>query len=391
MEKMKEKIKVGGRFMEGRQGDGFAKVPPLIELKAKMLCEGVNVDEEAKVLFQSQNPSNAKRGGLSSGGKMKLAGKLVVNAPFYEKREADLKIISDPSRERGVLIQQGGETLCEAEVLSAPSWYSKKVGEFAITQILTAHNFQLATAVYEDCALFQRDEQCQFCVMNRSLSQKAPELVRKSTQLVLSALEEIPLKEYGGLTINGGMTLAPGRGMEIIAPVAKAVRQAYSDLPIAVEITPPSDLDWINRLYEAGVSSLMMNLEMWDLEVRAKLIPGKNRYCPREMYVAAFERAVEVLGPGRVSTCFVVGTEPINSLEEGITEVIRLGVVPSPLAGRYFEDIPDYPFVPNVDWRDFLKIIKFAREESSRQGLRSLDKAGCVACRMCDLIKDFIG
>ncbi len=67
-----------------------------IELKAKMLCEGVNVDKKAGELFQKQNPSNVKRGGLGSGGKIQLENGLFVNVPFYRKRKVDLKIVLDP-------------------------------------------------------------------------------------------------------------------------------------------------------------------------------------------------------------------------------------------------------------------------------------------------------
>ena len=360
----------------------------VIELKAKMLCEGVNPDSSAEELFHQQNPSNVKRGGLSSGGKMRLPGSIFVNAPFYQKREVDLKITSDSTRDLGILIKQDGKILCRAEVLQAPSWYSEKVGEFAISQILTAHNRQLAAAVYENCALFAQGTQCTFCVMNHSLTIKAPALVKKSGGLILATLEKIPVKQYGGLTLNGGMTLRSGRGMEIIEPVVRAVHEIYPKLHISVEITPPEDLDWIDCLVDAGVASLMMNLECWDIKIRDQLIPGKNLYCSRDMYLRAFERALDKLGPGRVSTCFVVGTEPVISLKEGIEEVIKRRVIPSPLAGRYFEDIPDYSFVPKVDWREFLDVLNFTALLLRRNGIYSTDKAGCVACGMCDLIKD---
>jgi len=67
----------------------------LIEIKAKMLCEGVNVTPEIEELFSKQNPFNIKRGGLSSGGKMKLAGIILVNAPFYKNKKVDLKLVPD--------------------------------------------------------------------------------------------------------------------------------------------------------------------------------------------------------------------------------------------------------------------------------------------------------
>lgn len=360
----------------------------MIELKAKMLCEGVNPDSGAEDLFRQQNPSGVKRGGLSSGGKMRLSDNLVANVPFYRKKKVDLKVVADPNRKYGVFIQEEGRILCEAEVLLAPDWYGCKVGDFGITQVLTAHNLQLAGAVYEDCALFGCGNQCQFCVINHSLKDKRPELILKNADLILATLDQIPVDQYEGLTLNGGMTLHAGRGMELFESVIQAVYAKYPDLPIAIEITPPEDLDWIDRLAEAGMSSLMMNLECWDQEIRSRILPGKSKYCPRDQYLLAFERALSVLGHGKVTSCFVVGTEPTPSLKEGIAEVVKLGVVPSPLAGRYFEDVPDYPFVPDVNWREFLKILRFAGRELARTGVRSMDKAGCVACGMCDLIRD---
>ena len=80
----------------------------LLELKAKMLCEGVNVDKDAEDLFLQQNPSGVKRGGLSSGGKISLGAGLLVNTPFYRKKRVDLQVTADLTRERGLLIKERG-------------------------------------------------------------------------------------------------------------------------------------------------------------------------------------------------------------------------------------------------------------------------------------------
>ena len=76
------------------------------------------------------------------------------------------------------------------------------------------------------------------------------------------------------------------------------------------------------------------------------------------------------------------------SLREGIRTVVQLGVIPSPLAGRYFEDVPGYRFSPQTDWRDFLEIIYFTADQLRQSTLATADQAGCVACGMCDLIKE---
>jgi len=317
----------------------------------------------------------------------------LVNIPLYRQRQVDVKIQKDRDSERSILLrcpEREGPQLLPAEIIEAPTWYDRTVQGIPITEIMTAHNLQLAVAVYEHCSLFTTGRQCQFCVMNHSRRNGSRVPVLKPPELIIEALEQIPVEEYGGLTLNGGMTLDPGRGMELIDPVVREVRQHYPNLPIAVEITPPQDMSWIDHLADSGVSSLMMNLECWSIEMREHLIPGKNELCPRDAYLRAFDRALKYLGPGRVSSCFVVGTESLESLKRGIEEVVSYGVIPSPLAGRFFEDIPDYPFVPGVNWREFLDVIRYAGALLKSHGISSTDKAGCVACGMCDLIKDVV-
>ena len=361
----------------------------LIELKAQMLCEGVNVDDASAKLFQKQNPSKVKRGGLSSGGKMKI-GPIVVNAPFYFQRDVAIKISRDMANPNGILIERDGVTVASGEVLEVPEWYVEKVDGIDITRILTAHNHQLAGAVYEYCDLFKTGEECKFCVMNRSATKQRSQLTIKDGDLFVQALKTIDMYNYtyGGLTLNGGMTFHEARGIELMVPVIKKIHEAFPQLPIAVEITPPENLKWISRLKDAGCSSLMMNLECWDEDIRQQIIPGKAKYCTKQMYLRAFKRALNTFGKGRVTTCFVVGTEPMESLKKGIQEVIKQGVIPSPLAGRYFEDVENYPFIPDVHWRDFLWVLEFAGAKLAESRIRSRDKAGCVACGMCDLIRD---
>lgn len=246
----------------------------------------------------------------------------------------------------------------------------------------------MASSIYEGCALFSTGEQCRFCVIDRS--QKRPDLkkIQRKAELILKALEVIPKESYQGITLNGGMTFKEGRGLEILIPVVQEMRDRLGKVSIGVEMTPPQDLDWIDRFADSGGESLMMNLETWDENLRQALIPGKNKYCPRDSYFKAFERALKVLGKGKVSTCFIIGTEPIESAKKGIAEVIKYGVIPSPLAGRYFEQFGDYPFTGQANWREFLNVFEFTRAAMTRQKLLSTDKAGCVACGMCDIIKD---
>lgn len=365
-----------------------------LELKARLLCEGANPEDEETIKFlASQNPQKVLRGGLSSGLKVRInpqppnTREFKVNFPLYLKRPASLKIRATGS---GLTILGNGEEIGRAEFLQPPGWYNQRVDGYPITSILTQHGDQLAGAVYEWCCLFNTGEQCKFCVMDRSQSNVDLKNVRRKAELLMEAFKKIPREAYRGIILNGGMTFSEGRGLEVIIPVVRQIREQIGKIPIAVEITPPKDLAVIEEFAEVGGDSLMMNLEIWDDEIRDNIIPGKTKYCPKEDYLRAFEKAVAILGKGKVSTCFVVGTEPKESLKDGIKTVVSYDVIPSPVAGRYFEQFSDYPFNPNADWRQLLEVFLFAREQMAKKGLLPKDKAGCVACGMCDIIGDSI-
>jgi biotin synthase-related radical SAM superfamily protein len=225
-------------------------------------------------------------------------------------------------------------------------------------------------------------------VINFSLENKSPLLVRKNSKLFLGALCKIPLNDYEGLTLNGGMTSHSGRGMEIIEPVVREIKNVYPSLDIAVEITPPKNLKWIDKLKNAGVSSLMMNIECWDESIRKEIIPGKNRLCSKDTYLKAFEHSIEIFGKGKVTSCFVVGTEKIESLKEGAGVLTDLNVIPSPLAGRYFEDSANHLFDPKVNFHELLDLMVYINKLMYEKKLTSGDRSGCIACGMCDLTKD---
>lgn len=357
------------------------------ELKARLLCEGALASPSVFAEITNRlNPFGVKRGGLGSGAKvrLKLSG-VLVNFPLYRSTEAPIRVELDGAE---IVFVEVGSEVGRAVPLPVPTWYSQTLADGTpIERIFIQHGSQVASAVYEDCALFSADSACEFCVMRFSTTDAALR-VKRAAQIV-EALRLIPQAyQNRGVLLNGGMTFHPGRGMELLVPVVAAIRLEFNNTPIAVEITPPQELYWINRLHGAGCDSLMMNLECWDQDSRRRYIPGKDEACPRESYLQAFERAVAVFGRGRVSSCFVCGTEPIATLKQGIRSVICLGVIPSPLSGRHFEDVPGYSFKARMPWQEFLEVQQFVQEELTAAGLTSTDRAGCITCGMCDMSQD---
>ncbi len=356
-------------------------------LKARLLSEGAVATNQTSIrIAQLQNPYRVKRGGLSSGVKAKLlVGGTTVNFPIYGlvSRPISLSLHEDSL----IHFSENGKIIGSGLLLPTPEWYGQTLRDGTpIERVFVAHGEEVAASVYEDCALFNTGNACQFCVMRFSTDKKELRL-KKETQ-ILEALSLIPEKQRQKVLLNGGMTFHPGRGMEILSPVVAAIRGRFGNAAgVAVEITPPTDLSWLHMLKGSGCNSLMMNLEAWDETARKKYIPGKDEACPRDLYLQAFEKALQIFGEGKISSCFVCGLEPLNTLKQGIEIITKLGVVVNPIAGRFFEDVPNYSFRASYGWKDFLAITDFARECMLRNNVVSTDQAGCAECGMCDMTR----
>lgn len=357
------------------------------QLKARLLCEGAMVaDGYFDELLCKLNPYGVKRAGLGSGAKVLLTPSLIpVNFPIYKDYVVPINIRLDGER---VIFTEKGIEIGHGILMRPPSWYGRFLSDSTpIERVLVHHGKQVTTAVYEDCALFNAGTACEFCVMRFSTADRKLRL-KKAEQIIeaLSLVDEST--QASGIVISGGMTFHPARGMEILVPVVYEIKASFPNMPIAIEITPPTDLSWVTKLKGAGCDSLMMNLECWDLASRQRYIPGKNEACPRDLYLRAFAYGVQVFGQGKISTCFICGTEPLESLKAGIKAAVACGVVPSLLSGRHFEDVPNYNFTPRMSWQDFLTAHEFLKAELQQSGIKSSDKTGCVSCGMCDMLQD---
>lgn len=102
---------------------------------------------------------------------------------------------------------------------------------------------------------------------------------------------------------------------------------AKSPVPVDVML-PPHDLDTVDRLVDAGVAGLSMNIEIFDEEIAERLCPSKQRL-GLSGYAKAIERAVARLGEkGRVRSLLIVGLEPAASTLAGVEFIASLGCDP---------------------------------------------------------------
>lgn len=362
----------------------------LLRIKAELLCYGISItDPKIMAQIREQNPFNELRSGLGYGWYINLGNEsrnVFVNASVY---------FEYTSRSPFFVFLEGNSLLLAKNIdqafmitpIKAPDWYfDKTISGIEMGRIFQQHGINsLASAIYSDCEFFSRGEECKFCMMGYGKDQGALR-VKKTQDLVETIARALDYNPNYEIDLNGGTTYSEGTGLEIFMQKAKAIREAFPNVKIAVEAAPPLNNEYLDQLKSSGVNVIMMNLEIFDEDKRQEYCPGKSRLISRERYFEAFEYSLKLFGKGNVSSCLIAGLESPESTIEGARTLIRLGVIPSILPYRplNFEKIPDKLLNPD----DFMKINAEVGFYLLKSNLTPSKQAGCVGCTGCSLESD---
>lgn len=141
----------------------------------------------------------------------------------------------------------------------------------------------------------------------------------------------------------GGRSDSSDKEPEEIVNIAKYINKDRK-YPIYVMCVPPSSTKVLDSFYEAGVTEIAFNIEIWDRDIAREFMPGKGAI-PLCNYLDMIKYAVRLWGnKGAVRSSFVVGLETAESLLDGITAVCKLGAAPilsvfRPIPGTAAEDL----------------------------------------------------
>ncbi len=112
-----------------------------------------------------------------------------------------------------------------------------------------------------------------------------------------------------------------------ILKIVKHIREK-SAKDIYVMSLPPKDISVLKMYYEAGVTEIGFNVEIFDQYTATNYMPGKGAIS-RQEYFAALSEAVRYWGnTGKVRSLMIIGLESENSLLQGIRELCQIGVMP---------------------------------------------------------------
>ncbi len=247
----------------------------------------------------------------------------------------------------------------------------------------------LATTVVQTCIRYaSEDARCRFCTIEESLRTGATTRVKRPEQLAEVAEAAWRLDGVTQMVMTTGTSNGPDRGARHLARCVAAVRARLPMLPVQVQVEPPVDLGWIDRLKEAGAEAIGIHVEALDESVRARWTPGKATVSLLR-YEEAWRHAVAAFGANRVSTYLLVGLgEDPDELIAGARRLIAIGVYPfvvpyRPLAGS-LADADGVPAPTPQTLRYVTRAVAGALREA---GMRGSDQgAGCAACGACSAL-----
>ena len=358
---------------------------PLILAKAKIFSQGLFVPDDLWAELTDENHYRHKRAGLSQGRFFRLhdgESTTAVNAPVLEPfaRRSPLHLERDPGHPGGYAVYEGATRLVAATPFAWPRWYGRSTSDGTpMSMVVSAHcDTSLYTAIYQGgCDYWQGDNMCKFCAMK--IDQKAKwRSIDSIIEVVKVALEENPAAE---ISFGGGTRLAPDKSARHKADAIAELKR-HASIPVCVEMAPPDTDDWLDRLKDAGLDSILLNLELWDEDVRRHMMPGKADI-PRERYLGALAHAVKILGSNQVSSQIIIGLERLSDTLLAVRAVIDAGAIPlpvvfRPLPGTPLEDTPP----PPVD--DVMEVFSATYRWMGEARLAGQEaRSGCALCGAC--------
>ncbi len=245
-----------------------------------------------------------------------------------------------------------------------------------------------ATTLLQTCDFWQDDRRCKFCGIELTLKDRSTVGFKNAKSLVEAIKLAKDLDGISNIVFTSGVAPDEEKALKKYAEICSEVKKA-TDLPIQLQIIPPEDLSWLQRLKDSGVDSLGVHIETFDPEVFERVTPGKARIGLNK-YIETWKKGVDVFGRWQVSTYVLVGLgERLETIIEGTALCADIGIYPfivpfRPVAGTPMENVkPPSPEVMEYVYTEAAKILS-RHDEAYKSSL-----AGCVSCGECSALPDF--
>jgi hypothetical protein len=295
----------------------------LQRLKIQLMTDGMALSLTAREELSGRlehRPLTLADYATTSGISLELEGGVWVNAPIQEHNP---NFVTKPPHvldfDGGRYVVRSGELDAPARPVPVPSYHDQlnRWGE-RYTSFAITHTDRVRISPIEGCSIV-----CKFCDLPyEHRYRKKP--VEGLVDSVRRALDD-PRLPARHVLISGGTPKPTDFDYE--NEVYDAVATAFPQIDVDIMMVPCPGLLAPRRLHEIGIHGLSINLEIYNEQRAAEIMPLKARLT-RQHFLDFIAEAVKVFGCGRVRSLLLVGLEPLEDTVLGVKALAERGCEP---------------------------------------------------------------
>lgn len=206
----------------------------LIKVKADIICHGILATDIAERIYEHQNPSEMHKQGRYFGIMIKLDNKVSVlaNVLYENTDKVKYKLAGDLNNLE--LVDMKDNTICKVTYIDPPKWYDKKTKtDKKTSEIFIDEGENYLHMTYSGCDYNKCDLKCKFCGCGERNNDSTAEEI---AEVVEFAKDE---RKYH-VCLGGGTYLPLTKSTENFLNIISKIREKSKDIPIWVEMIPPT-------------------------------------------------------------------------------------------------------------------------------------------------------
>lgn len=348
-------------------------------IKCDLLCYGLRISPQTQEIIYNINPYICDK--YVHGASFIIDNDLTVNTTFNEKYSKRSPYSVEHEGNNLFLIKNKNK-VCSISIIEPPKWYEKKVTNGQqMHEVLSLHgNNVLSLSQYGGCIYDFQGKKCLFCSARRN-SQLLNTSPLQRAKYINEVLSEALLENNNyALALSEGTKTGDDKGAIYFGKIVEEIRNKYQ-ISISVELAPPNEIKYIEYLFNSGVSSIIMNIEVYDEKVRKVVCPGKSEI-NLEHYFDMLKYSVSKFGIGNVASVLIVGLEPVENTIKCSKELLSLGVKPILIPFKPYDNCK-LSNHRTTDSKMYYKVSSEIDNEIDKLNFYPVSSFGCISCGAC--------
>lgn len=305
-------------------------------VKIALLNHGVNFTLKA---FEYTKKQGIIRDAVFDAIDIKIFDALYVNVPISCRFCSFSPFTIDFQNENLVLLYNA-DFISKIEISFMPEQLinKKTISGVPYEDIINIANDRIRINPAPICIFKKMDIACKFCNLPIQNSLYDIDDIK---EVIDYCLKNVSFRHF----LIGGGTYSLQGGWDVIIEIAFYIHLKCNKNIYLMSI-PPSTPEILDNLYNAGITEVAFNLEIFNRDYAIQVMPGKGRI-EIENYFSIFDKAVKIWGKkGNVRSLLIYGFDPLDTFLAGIEKLCKNGVEPIISIFRPLKNTPMENFNP---------------------------------------------